>query len=377
MTTEWDGWAHTINIFEIGSILTKIEYIRIRGDYFAIRSFSQTTHRIFGSASSRLVILDVRDSHYLLEEDAFPVYSQCFSSDGSLFAASGKRSFCIWKYTSDLYVRWREFSIPELTSTYEHDFLRFSPTSSLLLGCPNGILKLWRLDCPSIDARLDGRVQLIVLSRHGGYIVAGHQGDSTVTITSLLSQTPLCVIDTDMATMALTVTGNILLALGDDTIAAWRLTEEGVVYGVSSGGRAGRGNSIWTIPVLSGWPSLSFRDQTMVIEHGEKDIHVYHTETGEVLEPVQAILHSSLHPWGTPQNVVSRLCKYGWNTPSEGGGPFSWNTIREGWVKDLEGKHLLWLPIEWRNPLYVTARSCDSTALALGPRGGGIVVIKF
>ncbi|KAF9645958.1 hypothetical protein BDM02DRAFT_3172460, partial [Thelephora ganbajun] len=145
MTTEWDGWAHTINIFEVGSILTKIEYIRIRGEYFAIRSFSQTTHCIFGSASSRLVILDVRDSHYLLGEDAFPVYSQCFSSDGSLFAASGKCSFCIWKYTSDRYVRWREFSILELTSTYEHDFLRFLPTSSLLLGCPNGILKLVRI----------------------------------------------------------------------------------------------------------------------------------------------------------------------------------------------------------------------------------------
>ncbi|KAF9645955.1 hypothetical protein BDM02DRAFT_3189254 [Thelephora ganbajun] len=388
MTTERVSQAYTISIFEVGSTLTKIKSFHLRPEYRTIGSFSQTTHRVSYSLPSDLVILDIRDSRYLLEERGdFGLGSHCFSSDGSVFAVSVPHGWSvrIWKYTSDRYIKWRVFSTRDFT--FGADFLRFSPTSPSLLGRVDGVLKLWRLDSPPIDARPDGRRQLIVPSLCGGYIVGSHQGDSIVTITNLLPQTPPCIVDTGMVIETLTLTGNILLALGDDTIAAWRLTEEGVVDGVFADGRTGRDNSIWTISVPNR-PGL-YGDQTVAIEQGGNVIHAYHKETGEVLMHVPKILRPFLRLWGTPLNAMGRLhehrwadqmgvldhlYEHGWGTPSEGSGPVSWDTLQEGWVEDLEGRHLLWLPAEWRDPNHIIGWSCTVPWLVLDRR---TVVIKF
>ncbi|KAF9649788.1 hypothetical protein BDM02DRAFT_3142082 [Thelephora ganbajun] len=386
MATERVDQAWTINIFEVGSILTEIESFQIkpilrefesfrmksREDGFEITSFSQTTHRISCSDLGDFAIMDIRDSRCLLGREGH-FGSHCFSYDGSLFAAANTRSVRVWKYTPDRYARWREFPTQNFT-----DDLRFSPTSSSLLGRTDGVLKLWCLDGPPTDAHRDSSNQVIILSRCCGYIVAGYKWNSAITITNLVSQTPPCVIDTGMAIEKLTLTGNILLALGDGTITAWRVTGEGMVDGVLPGGRAGRGDTIWTIPVQSGWPSLYVQDQTAVIENRGKDIHAYHTETGEVLELIQLNQHPQKHYWGGPlSGNVRRFCK---STP-EGGGSLPWDdTLREGWVKDLEGNRLLWLPVEWRNPSYIASPSYNSTAVWLefyGSWRDWTVFIKF
>ncbi|KAF9649816.1 hypothetical protein BDM02DRAFT_3113309 [Thelephora ganbajun] len=319
--------------------------------------------------------MDIRDSRRLLEEKEHTYFS-CFSSDGGLFAGANTGSVLIWKYTSDGYARWREFSTQGPTED-----LRFSPTSSSLSSCTDGVLKLWRLDGPLIDARHCRDDEFIIVFHCGGYIVAGHEDDNAVTITNLLSQTPPCVIDTGMAIMKLTLTGNILLVLGDDTIAAWRLTGEGMVDGVLPGGRAGRGNAIWTIPVQSYWPSLFVQDQTVVIEERGKNIHAYHTETGEVLELIQLNPHRQEHRWGgTLSSGVTQSREFGWGTTSGGGGLLSQNTLREGWVKGLGGNRLLWLPVEWRNLEFIASSLYDSTVMWLESYDGlsyRIVVIKF
>ncbi|KAF9649797.1 hypothetical protein BDM02DRAFT_1756200 [Thelephora ganbajun] len=375
MTAELAGLACTINIFKVGSILTKIEFFHIGSwkDGFEIKSFSQTTHRISSSSYNNLAIVDIRDSRYLLKEEGYSS-SHCFSSDGSLFAAASMGDVRVWKYASDSYARWRVFSTQDFTGV-----LRFSPTSSSLLGRADGILKLWRLDGPPTDDHRDSYNQLVIPSRCGRYIVASHKGDSVITITNLLSRAPPCVIDTGMAMKRLTVTGNILLALGDDTITAWWLTGEGMVDSVLPGERVGRGNSIWTIPLQSGWPCLFVQDQTVVVKDGGTVIHTYHTETGEVLEPVQLNPHRQEHHWaGTLLGNMDSLRKCGWNTTSEDGGLLLRNTLREKWVKDLEGNHLLWLPVEWRDSKHIA--SYDSTVLWLelyGERSVWAVVIKF
>ncbi|KAF9649814.1 hypothetical protein BDM02DRAFT_3113308, partial [Thelephora ganbajun] len=289
--------------------------------------------------------MNIWDSRHLLEEKKNS-FSSCFSSDGGLFASADIGSVWIWKYTSDGYARWREFSTQGSTED-----LRFSPTSSSLSSCTDGVLKLWRLDGPPIDARHDSYDEFIIAFHCGDYIVAGHEHDNAVTITNLPSQTPPCVIDTGMAISSFTLTGNILLVLGDDTIAAWRLTGEGMVDDVLPGGRAGRGNAIWTIPTQLYGTRLLVQDQTVVIDGGGKDIHAYHTETGEVLEPIQPNPHHQELCWGDIwSSNVGRFCELGWDTTSKGGGLLSRNTLREGWVKGLGGNRLLWLPVEWRDP---------------------------
>ncbi|KAF9644544.1 hypothetical protein BDM02DRAFT_933960 [Thelephora ganbajun] len=376
MTTERDGRACMVNIFEVGSILTKVESFCIGSwvEDLKIDSFSQTTHRISCSSEDHLIIMDVRDSRYLLEEEGFFFFNpHGFSSDGSLFVASMERSVHIWKYTSDRYVGWREFEARDLN---EHEFLRFSPTSASLLGRARDILQLWRLDGPPVGADPGGHIQLVVPSRCGGYIVTSREWDSTFTTTDLLSQNLLCVIDTGMKIATLAVTGNILLALGDDTIAAWRFTEEGVVDGVLSGGRAGRGNTIWTIPI-STWPRLYVKDQTVAIRVPGNTVHAYHTETGQVLMPTQVdqISHFRHHEWGTVDDGL----KLRWGASPKGSRPLSWNTLGEGWVRGPEGKHLLWLPVIWRDFEHIADLSCDDTVMWLGLDRQGFrnIVIKF
>ncbi|KAF9642192.1 hypothetical protein BDM02DRAFT_2504713 [Thelephora ganbajun] len=377
MTARWSNWTWTINIFEVGSILTKIESFHTETEYSTIESFSQTTHRISVSGNDNLGIANIRDSGSLLEEEGQEesFHSHCFSSDGSLFAATHTETVHIWKYTSDGYARWREF--PALDDI---DDFRFSPTSSSLLGRADGILKLWRFDGPPADDLHGGHGQLFALSRCGGYVAVSHHLDSAIAIINLLSQTPPCVVDTGTEIRELFLTGNVLLALGCETIAAWRLTGEGMVDGVIPGGRAGCGNAIWTTPTRTYQWGVFIQDQTVLIEDGGKEIRAYHTETGEVLKLTQLSPRRPGYYWGTRLlGSEGNRRKCGWGTPSEGGGPLSRNTLREGWVKDLEGSCRLWLPVEWRNPRGIASRSHEGTIVWLSLGGGtfGQVIIKF
>jgi hypothetical protein len=205
-----------------------------------------------------------------------------------------------------------------------------------------------------------------------------HERNSTITITNLLSQTPPHFIDTDMEIYMLALTGNILLALDFATIVAWRLTEEGAVDGVFSDGRAGHSNSIWTVPV-SCTLEFSVKDKTVIIKEKGEIIHIYHTETGEVLNPAQ--LHLP-HSWYRLQDVLCgrHYLHYqklnGYSACSEGGWPVSPTTFQEGWVKDPKGKHQLWIPVEWRMS-WVNAGWVSNITTLWFSYQGRIIIIRF
>jgi len=95
MTTGWDGRTRTVDIFEAGSVLTKIESFRVGSlvQHDTIWSFSPATYRISVVACGQLRILDLRNSEPLLEDDR-DFYPHSFSSDGTLFAGSTKTS--VW-----------------------------------------------------------------------------------------------------------------------------------------------------------------------------------------------------------------------------------------------------------------------------------------
>ena len=179
---------------------------------------------------------------------------------------------------------------------------------------------------------------------------------STITITNLLSPTLSQFIDTGMHVDTLAFTGNVLLVWDDCELVAWRLTEKGMVDGVSADRRADRGNSIWTAatssPTFSS-PTLLVVDQTVVIKYGESNIiHIYHTGTGEVLAPAQVSPHPYTReyiPWSMHrcQHYPHYRSLDAPIFPSEDEWPVRWAALEEGWVKDLEGKHRLWIPAEW------------------------------
>ena len=368
MTTAQDDLGRIINISGVGSILTKIEtsYTRLWWTNWRVGSFSQTTHRISIRVSNAYFVLDARTSRRLLRQ-GYPT-PHCFSPDGSLFAgiSESENAVHIWKYTSDGYTLWREFPLQlrELTGAIDYHSLQFSPSSSSLLARSEKFFQLLRLDGPPVAAHPDYRAPLVALSCCGSYIAACRRADSTVTITNLFSQTPHFV-DTDMMIKSLALTGNVLLTLGSEGIAAWRLTEEGAVDGVFANRRAGRGDSIWTVPCP--YPKFTVEDQTVTIKRAGTVIHAYHTGTGEVLEPVRTPPHNyrdysfecMLH--GLHYLRYRRL------------DPVSRTTIKRGWVKDPEGRHRIWIPVEWRN--LDNARSFDdSKTLRLDPEGETILI---
>ena len=359
ITMEQGDRAFTIETFEVGSILTKVESFHIKswGKRDRIRSFSPTTYRIsiFGSACDHLRILDVRKSECLLgvpkEGRNLDSGAHSFSSDGSLFAASLLSGVHIWKYTSGCYALWREF--PSWTaSILDHSPPQFSPALSSILGCHGGPLQLWRLDSPPIAAHPDSRKSLAVISHCGTCIATGYVANGIVTITNLLSQAPPQFIDTGMYVHALAFTGNVFLVWGDGELVAWRFTERGIVDGASVDRRADRSNSIWTVSTSS--PTFFVEDQTVVIKDDEGNIiHVYHTGTGEIL----ALAQVSPHPHARQYSPLGmQRCRHYLHycdlvrsdIPSEGEWPITQAALEQGWVKDLEGKRRLWIPAEWR-----------------------------
>jgi len=344
-----DG-CNTVGIFEIGSTLTEIESFHIEEPSSGIRSFSSTTHCISISIGNALRILDIRNSRRLLDGKGHFIF-HCFSSDGSFFAASQESGVYIWKYTSGHYILWRVFRC----QGWSNSPLQLSPTSSSILGHSGNILQVLRLhELPT--APETRRQQYVGLSRSGTRIATAHKLESTVTITDLLAQTPSQSIDTGVGIEGLVLTGNVLLVAGSGKLVAWLLTDEGLVGGVVGGGKAGRDDSIWTVALPQwdpDWWIFLVEGQLGVIKPDGDSLHVYNTETGEVLLPVQAPqnfgsrwYHFNEPLWGRHYLRYHNLSQC--DGPPRDGWQTSRATLQQGWVKDAECKYRLWVPVEWR-----------------------------
>jgi len=383
MTEGWDDQTRTIDISEVGSGITRIESFCVGSSERdqRIDSFSPTTYRISTLVGRQFGfrIFDIRNWECLLNVSGYcaSVGSRCFSSDGRFFATSAG-SVRIWKYASSRrrYTLWREFPAQHTGASA----LRFSPDLSSIAGWYPDLLRVWRLDHPHVDHAGDpGGKPIGAVSHCGTYAVTGHCGGITVTITDLHSRGPPQFVDTDMEILGLTFTGNVLLVMGGETITAWRVTEEGVVDGVPRDGRMGRSDSIWTIPRYRDL-AISIRDQTVVMELNGNVTHAYETGTGEVLDPAQVPpYHNSRHYTLSEMKLGLHYHHRSFikpNAHSANDWPVSWATLREGWVKDSEGRHRVWIPTEWRLDLS-RASWFDNPMARLLNLQGGTVTIKF
>jgi len=379
-TRRRDSEGHVVQILEVGSVLTRIESFNIHSwtdDWDTYGTFSPTTYHISISGHNRLVVLDIRNSERLLEQNSdLPVHR--FSSDGSFFAASICSDVHIWKYTSNHYTPWREFQTWQSgTGTRSFPF-QFSPTLSSISRCFHGTLQVWRFDAPSIVSHPDScGIPFGTLSHCGTYMAAGRTGNSTVAITNPPSQTPFQFVDTYMGIQGLALTGNILVVHSYNMIVAWRLTEEGVVDCARTNGRADRNDSIWAIPLSNrGELMFSIEDQAVVIRKGVNFVHAYHAETGAVLDRAQVLPNPSDCEYHYIQ------IQFGEHYPHYIAGDrddweIPWATPEEGWMKDPQGKHSLWIPVEWREHVNNVSGLNDITTMLFEISGRGIVIIRF
>ena len=376
MTTTGGQRGQKIEIFEVGSTITKIESFTLLS-HSTLKTFSPTTYRISvsitrGHNNTGLLVLDIHDSRVLLQETV-TYLCPTFSLDGNLFAAFSGDCLVIWRYISGQYTQWKQLQ-------HAPTIIQFSPTSPSFLSCA-GALRVLHLDNTPVALAKKSVVPthsklLDAFSPNGTYIVTAHFQQTTVMITNLHPQSPSPsqFIDTDMEISAIVLTGNVLLVKGSDTIVAWLLTEDGVVDGILGNTRADHNDSLWDITPQDKNPGLwarlqqrqgsnydddrhlefSVRDEIAEVRHNGRVIRIFHTRTGEILKSVNMPQHLErtwYHFHNSHQDECNLfhhdLSKYS-KTPNCNW-PISQTTLQEGWVKDPEGKCLLWLHAHWRS----------------------------
>ena len=385
-----------ICIFETGAIPTEIESFPLRS-HSELGAFSPTTYRISITGNPNhvpeLLILDIHNSEVLLRETGLYQYLT-FSPDGSFFAAFSVDHLCIWRYSPSHYTQQRKFQQAPIP-------LQFSPTLSSILSCTGHILHVLHLDS-SPTALLKKPLAttqdklLDAFSPDSTFIATAYHGGSTITITNLHSQKPFPsqFIDTELKISAVVLTGNVLIVKGPETLVAWLLTEKGVVDGIVGNTRADCNDSLWEIStkaLINRWARLlgqqggsddsgqlefSVEDGIGAIMLNESVIQIYHTETGEILKSTRMPLHLR-STWYNLQNEYDLyyhdLSKH--HRTLEGSWPVSKTTLQEGWVKDPEGKHRLWLHGHWRSTNHVDWLH-NATTLRLR-NSSELVIIKF
>ncbi|KAF9784552.1 hypothetical protein BJ322DRAFT_851774 [Thelephora terrestris] len=338
----------TVEVFEFGHTLTMIRSFGVNQaeGYLLPRrvSYSPATRCFAFSISGKLQIFDNQNSCHTVEL-AIPGdsnLSPLFSPDGSLLATSkDSDEIFIWKYASGNWMQWKNIRCEDL----EH-ITQFSPSQSSILCIHGDIVRGLRLD--DVPSTPEIRPQWwIRLSRSGSYIATAYESEATVTIIDLNSRPPPRLIDTGVKIKGLALTGNILLVLGLDTVVGWLLRE---------GGRVGGVFSVWTIPIAHyrNGPEFAAEGHVGMIGLGDPSKNfIYDTNTGDILQPDKAPgthrgYRYSLRRTFCGQDYLDLHNMPPCNTPPEGGWQTTKIAVRDGWVKDPEGGHRLWLPVEWR-----------------------------
>jgi len=349
-------------------------------DTYQISAVTPTSYPI-----GTLFALDIRAPKVLLQEEGYLHDSAvCFSPDGRLLVAAKKDHVVIWEYMPE-----KSYTPQMNLLSYNRSFLpnkflgyHFSPPSSTILISSIIYLEMQHLEGPRPNPP-KGKVYYAKFCNSGTCVVTAASSGSTVAIVNLRNGSSQ-YIDTKFKIHDLVVTRNILLIQGEDMLAGWRLTMEGIVGNILSNGRGNCGDRLWTKPLpLNEYLRFSTNGDIGVIKTSQ-DLMYYNMETGEEHNPRTAGLPPpSLSHWenfesyGRPS--IFPTCHYFSKNdqPTYSGDSDPW--LQEGWVKYSEGEHQhqFWLPPEWRHNWHEPHWVENVTTLVLRLRGYPPVIIKF
>ncbi|KAF9783107.1 hypothetical protein BJ322DRAFT_136413 [Thelephora terrestris] len=364
----------TFNVFKVGSTLTQVESFSSKCN-FDLEAYSPPTYRALmikhSSGASTICIIDIRSSEILLQEQTPGVYGT-FSPDAGFFATFScyEPHVSVWKLRVGHYVKWKEFQ-------HKPASIQFSSTSSSILNTSTRTISVVHLDYLPTAFTVEhvkttqGKIK-DVCSPNGAYIATACQGESTVTITNLHSQNPCPsqYIDTGLEISKMVLTGNVLMVKGPDKIVAWLLTEEGPVNGIIGNPRADQNDSLWelSVPALVARFNRIWRHQiidattlgflvageTAIIRFNHMNVYAYHIGTGEAINLTSMSVSSNHAFYRFDNELGNDECDlyhdnlHAQKKSIESKWSISQATLKEGWVKDPEGKHMLWVPPNWR-----------------------------
>ena len=375
-----------VNIFEIWptfvNILAKPLPINLdpHCQRLPVISFAQAVHWISAIINNSLVVIDIQNSDVLLKV-SISLVTSCLSPDGSLLVAYHPNNHVVWKYCPEEgYTQW--MMLPDWSESPSNlqNYL-FSPTLSSVLIVWEDFLEIKHLDDKTTTPK--NRCNYCEqFSTDGTYSVTVPSGGQIITITNLngiYSQS----IKPGFSVWGLALTKNVLLVYGDDKVVGWRLTEEGMVDGVSGDEVSDQDGSLWTVSALIRRLHVGVEGCTGALWSSEGYLLWYNAETGEELE--EDLPDTLFWRWfngysDDPESLYS--CSYHnfsvCNDPPEDDLPVSIPWYKGGWVKYPEGKywHKFWLPVHWRSG-WERADWLNNVTILRLKMDTGLAIIKF
>jgi WD40 repeat protein len=371
------------DIYKVGPTLlrTKSSMLSTHEDPQTI-SFSPTTNHISIVTNKHVLLVSSNQNSQILLNEVGNFHGSCFSPNGNLFAATGKDHLHVWECGFDCYYLWRKVPLWSGSGGLPQG-LQFSPTSSVLI-LREGSLEVVHLSDLKANPKANPPPQHSTISTNGTYIVTACQGEHTVTITNLNSQTPPWFINIGFEIHGLALTGNVLLVEWLNGVLVWQLTAEGVVEGVLGDEVADWSHRVWAFcrPINDTVEFLVTGD-TGIIRYNGNHLLYYNTDTGERYKSTPILVPPVPTNWHnlTDLSFHTHLHYHSfheYNEPPTDNQPASIPSYKEGWVKYSEGEHphQFWLPAHWMVDHRDNAYWFDDIA-TLWLHGNELVVIKF
>lgn len=384
MRVKTDG-KHVINIQELQqtsnplySMVNSFPVSPYDGEF----SFSPVSSHASFVTEMEVVILNVQDSKILLyTKVAQPLYNPpgCFSPNGCFFACGTLGDeICVWKNTPTGYMAWSTLQ-PRLP----FQCFSFSSTTDSILTWDQDRIQLLYPDNyvspPSFNKTKS-------LHQHKGYLVAfsvdrahiavAQQEDAVVMIFDPLLGILQQSIDTGMEIQDIKIANGAVFVVDKHKLIRWDLKAEGIMHGVQSarsvtvdGTLAHRANpdTVKLSALSHDCSQIAFTTRNSVFLY---NINSQETSKCKTTNQFQRIQFSpdghqlQLGAWvyGIGRDYLMQLeivgnhftntatqdLKHKWVQVNPQSAYGYYVGVESEWVKDSEGKKLLWLPPSWR-----------------------------
>ena len=353
-----------VKIFEVQHVPVNIHSFSLTTSSLLEISFSPATCRIAFLDKDVLRIFENWNSACILEETG-RFWNHEFSSDGSLFVAFKDSNVHIWRYGSCHFLPWKKFPLIDGTL-----FFRFSPNLSSVVERSKSTLNVWRLhDLPPLSTPT--RPPQVGLTLSGQIVQRSGNFITILNPHSRPSRVP--VVDAGAEIEGFVLTGNVLLAALGGVTTAWLVPPAGFVDDPFGRRLVDRGDALWTVRGFI--PLFGVAGKIGSIEGDSGSRIFYHTETGDALNLDYSTteFHRKYLTGYLNGNHYSHFHNLPQTNALPGGG---WQTSREGWVKDSEGRCRLWLLVNWRGD-WRAEDWRDDTTTQFSIIQGAFVVVKF
>jgi len=346
--------------------------------------FFPPLYRLAYVADGTVVILDAQNGELLLEarDESFKGSEMSFSPDGHLFACGTTGpDIHLWEGSESGYTPHQKF-----TSSTLSPIPLFSPDKTSIITWDSSMIQLWPLEGPTTPTLMDppeitGHSEHFILEFSPGesLAVATRGKSNTVTVLDLQlgnQQT----IDTGMEVYGLRIVNSTIVVEGRNKLVTWKLPGGDSVPSTTMNINDSIGTTSLKIPRPNRPQSTSISpDLQRIAIRGDafrvgsaQPLFIHDVLTGRPLAKASA---DGSMAWFS-QDGSQIWCdgevgrEQGWQvvgehgstqvnlTPLPVGSPpegYPWRSSRgytvtdDGWVLDLRGKRLLWLPPRWRS----------------------------